>query len=392
MLPQQPYGISCDFLSQVTAMNLWSIMQYKFELMQNTFLEASQQYGVPVSPERMPVHLLMHTSMERCLLESNPFCFNSYIYAQADSDTEPVDFKLDRLSQQLSHNIASKHFICNTILDMHKDFCYKPAEAQTREQSEAAAGCVQLLPNFAVPLTTEQLTLLQTRCSHTQLEELQQACSSLTTLCELAAQQAGPDSPQELLPTSFISDAIAMLSGRQGRGEQTPALHQRPGPSFFSQHGIQQLQLAHLQPIRDFLVEQYQQQGYQFADVSPLLKAPMHADAISALRLHLRQGCTHSAENRQALADLVAALRASELEVLPSQANQNATLRSVCEAWAYEADEFPLSALDPNLACSQYAAVMRIMLQVRPAMPVQHSLVCTCRPKICISVCLFVCV
>ena len=348
-------------------------------MMQNTFLEASQGYGVPASPQRMPVHLLMHTSMERCLLESNTFCFDSYIYAQADSDTAPVEFKLDRLSQQLSHNIASKHFISNTILDMHKDFCYKPAEAQTLEQSEAAAGCVQLPPDFAVPLSTKQLTLLQTHCSHAQLEELQQACSSLATLCELAVQQAGPDSPQELLPTGFISDATAMLSGRQGPDQQSPALHQRPGRSFFSQQGIQQLQLAQLQPVRDFLVEQYQQQGYHFADVSPLLKAPMHADATSALWLRLTQGCTQCPENRQALADLVAALRASELEVLPSQANQNASLHSVCEAWAYEADEFPLSALGPNLACSQYAAVMRIMLQVRPAMLMQHALVCICR-------------
>lgn len=331
--------------------------------MQNTFLEASQEYGVPVSSQRVPVHLLMHTSMERCLLESNPFHFNTYIYAQAASDTAPVDFKLDRLSQLLSHNIASKHFISNTLLDMHKSFCYKPDEAQVHEQSEEAAGFVRLPPTFAVPLSTKQLTLLQTHTSHAQLEELQQASSTLTSLCELAAQQQGPDSPQELVPTAFISDAIAMLAGQQGE-DRTPAPHQRVGQGFFSQHGIQQLQVAHLQPIKNFLVEQYQQQGYQFADVSPLLKAPLHADATSALRQRLTQGCTQSPENRQALAGLVAALRESELTVLPSQANQNATLRSICEAWAYEADEFPLSALDQNLACSQYVAVMLVMLQV----------------------------
>ena len=111
-------------------------------------------------------------------------------------------------------------------------------------------------------------------------------------------------------------------------------------------------------------MEQYQQQGYQFADVSPLLKAPMHADATSALRQRLTQGCTQSPDNRQALTDLVAALRESELTVLPSQASQNATLRSICEAWAYDADEFPLSVLDHKLACNQYVAVMRVMLQV----------------------------
>ena len=332
--------------------------------MQNTFLETSQDYGVPVSSQRIPVHLLMHTSMERCLLESNPFYFNTYVYAQSASDTAPVDFKLDRLSRLLSHNIASKHFISNTLLNLHKSFCYKPDEAQVHEQSEEAAGCVRLPPTFAVPLSTQQLTLLQTHASHAQLEELQQASSTLAALCELAAQQEGADSPQELLPTAFISDAIAMLAGQQGQDQHTAALHQRVGPGFFSQHGIQQLQLAHLQPVRNFLVEQYQQQGYQFADVSPLLKAPMHADATTALRLQLTQGCTQSPENRQALADLVAALRESELEILPSQANQNATLRSICEAWAYEADEFPLSALDQSLACSQYVAVMRVMLQV----------------------------
>ena len=247
---------------------------------------------------------------------------------------------------------------------MHKDFCYKPVEAQTHEQSEEATSQMQLPVAFAVPLSPEQLTLLQTHCSHAQLEELQQASSTLTTICQLAAQQEGNDSPQELLPTGSISEAAAMLSGRQGQHQQPGALHQRSGPGLFNQQGIQQLQLAHLQPIRDFLLEQYRQQGYQFADVSPLLKAPMHADATSALRLRLAQGCTHSPDSRQALADLVAALRAAELEVLPSQANQNATLHSVCEAWAYEADEFPLSALDPGLTCSQYAAVMRVMLQV----------------------------
>lgn len=335
-----------------------------FYLMQNTFLETSQEYGFLISSQRVPVHLLMHTSMERCLLQSNPFHFNTYVYAQAASDTAPVEFKLDRLLQLLSHNIVSKHFISNTILDMHKSFCYKPDEAQMREPFEEAAGCVRLPPTFAVPLSAKQLTLLQTHASHAQLEELQQASGTLAALCELAAQQEGPDSPQELLPTAFISDAVAMLAGQQGQDHHTPALHQRVGPGFFSQHGIQQLQLAQLQPIRDFLVEQYQQQGYQFADVSPLLKAPMHADATSALRQRLTQGCTESPENRQALADLVAALRESELTVLPSQANQNATLRSICEAWMYEADEFPLSALDQSLACSQYVAVMRVMLQV----------------------------
>lgn len=262
-------------------------------ILQNSFLETHQQSE---SPQRLPVHLLMHTSVARYLLESNPFCFDSYIYAQTASDATPVEFNLDRLSQQLSHNIASKPFITNTILDMHKDFCYKPDEAQMHEQS--LEGHVQLPSAFAVPLSTQQLTLLQTHCSHAQLEELQQASSSLTAICELAAAQQGAShSAQELLPTGLIYDAVVMLT-EDGQDQQTPTLHHRPGPGFFNQH---ELQLAHLQPVRDFVVEQYQQQGYQFADVSPLLKAPLPADAASALRLRLTQGCTHSPDKRQDL-------------------------------------------------------------------------------------------
>lgn len=321
------------------------------------FLETAQQGE---SPQDMPVHLLMHTSMERYLLESNPFCFDSYIYAQAASDVAPVEFHLDRLSQQLRHNIASKRFITNTILDMHKDFCYKPDEACTHGQSEEAANHVQLPAAFAVPLSTQQLTLLQAHCSHAQLEELQQASSSLTTICELvAAEQEGSHNAQELLPTGLLHDAVAMLEREQG--QQAPALHQRPRPGFLNQHD---LQLAHLQPVRDFLAEQYRQQGYQFADVSPLLKAPLQADATSALRMRLGQGCTQSPDNRQALAELVAALREVELEVLPGLANQGASIQSVCEEWQYKAAEFPVSALGPDVACSQYASVMGVMLQV----------------------------
>lgn len=78
----------------------------------------------------------------------------------------------------------------------------------------------------------------------------------------------------------------------------------------------------------------------------------------------MAQGCAQDPANRQMLAELVATLREAELEVLPSQASQNATLHAVCEAWAYEANEFPMSAVDPSLPCSQYAAVMRVMLQV----------------------------
>lgn len=355
-------------------------------ILQNSFLETHQQSE---SPQRLPVHLLMHTSVARYLLESNPFCFDSYIYAQTASDATPVEFTLDRLSQQLSHNIASKPFITNTILDMHKDFCYKPDEAQMHEQS--LEGHVQLPSAFAVPLSTQQLTLLQTHCSHAQLEELQQASSSLTAICELAAAQQGAShSAQELLPTGLIYDAVVMLT-EDGQDQQTPTLHHRPGPGFFNQH---ELQLAHLQPVRDFVVEQYQQQGYQFADVSPLLKAPLPADAASALRLRLTQGCTHSPDKRQAFADLVAALRTAELEALPGQANQGASLLSVCEAWDFDAAEFPLSALGPDLACSQYAATMRVMLQVCSA-TAHSSLLCTwvwvpaCMPlwpPVCLSI------
>lgn len=350
----QPY----DSCLRVATQRVVRMSTAVLALLQNTFLEAFQQCE---SPQDMPVHLLTHTSMERYLLETNPFGFNRYIYAQAASDVAPVEFNLDRLSQQLKHNIASKRFITNTILDLHKDFCYKPTDAQTHGQPQEAANHAQLPAAFAVPLSTQQLTLLETHCSHAQLEELQQASSSLATVCELAAAQQGDSqAAQELLPTRLISDAVAMLS-EQGQDQQAPALHQGPGPGFFNQHD---LQLAHLQPVRDFMVEQYRQQGYQFADVSPLLKAPLQAGATSALKLRLAQGCSHSPDNRQALADLVAALRAVELEALPSQANKGASLQSVCKFLEYEAAEFPVSALGPDVACSQYAAVMRVMLQV----------------------------
>lgn len=365
-------------------------------MLQNKFLAVAQQGE---SPQNMPVHLLMHSSMERYLLESNPFSFDTYIYAQAASDAAPVEFHLDRLTQQLCHDISSKRFITNTLLDMHTDFSYKPSEAHPHGQFEEAAENAQLPAAFAVPLSTQQLTLLQTHCSHAQLEELQQASTSLATVCELvAAQREDSQAAEELLPTGFIHDAVAMLE--QGQDQQATALPQRPRPSFLNQQG---LQLAHLQPVRDFLVEQYRQQGYQFADVSPLLKAPLHADAASALRLRLAQGCSHSPDNRQALAELVAALRGIELEVLPGLANQGASLQSVCEEWQYKAVEFPLSAMGPDLACSQYAAVMRVMLQVygrhrqcNSTMQVQgarsasrvslSACLCTCQMCLCQSI------
>lgn len=127
---------------------------------------------------------------------------------------------------------------------------------------------------------------------------------------------------------------------------------------------MQELQLAHLQSIRDFFLEQYQQQGYQFADVSPLLKAPLDVEQTAALKADLAHGVAQDVSNKQALTELVAALREAELDILPSQANQGASLRSVCEAWAYEADEFPVSVIESKLMCSQYVAVMRVMLQV----------------------------
>lgn len=97
--------------------------------------------------------------------------------------------------------------------------------------------------------------------------------------------------------------------------------------------------------------------------MSPLLKAPLTPDLQADLKSRLGAACTQDPSNRQMLAELVATLRDGELETLPAQANQGTSLRSVCEAWAYDADEYPVSALG-GLACSQYEAVMKIMLQV----------------------------
>ena len=122
-----------------------------------------------------------------------------------------------------------------------------------------------------------------------------------------------------------------------------------------------------------FFLEQYQQQGYQFADVSPLLKAPLGVEQAAALKADLADGIAQGVSNKQALTELVAALREAELDILP---NQGASLRSMCEAWAYEADEFPVSVIDSNLMCSQYVAVMRVMLQVTFLTALLHAADC----------------
>ena len=335
-------------------------------LLQNDFLEKAEQHGLSHSPDSMPVHLLTHSSMEQYLLVGNPFQFDSYVYSQVTSDISPVEFDLDQLTQQVAEVIASKRFIKNTLPSMHKDFCYKQSPAQHSYDTHIAQPATELPAAFAVPLNPQQLNALKTHCSHVQLEELQQVSSALATLSQIVLQQDFTDASQGYLPSGVIADAVATVGERP---DAVSAVQHRPISSFFSKQGIQELRLAHVKPVSDFVHELHQQQGYQFADISPVLKAPMSAEQTASLKLQLSQGCRQELHNTQALTILVATLREAELNTLPSQANQGATIRSVCEAWAYEANEFPVSVLDEQLMCSQYVAAMSIMLQVR------HSLV-----------------
>ncbi|KAL0023291.1 hypothetical protein WJX77_003895 [Trebouxia sp. C0004] len=347
-------------------------------MLQNNFLEEAQEHGLPHTLASMPVHLLTHSSMDQYLLQSHPFHFDSYVYSQVGSDATPLVFDLERLTHLVAQNLASKRFITNTILGLHKNFCYKQHEVE-----DIAAGHAQQRHNalpapFAAPLSPDQLNALRTHCSHVQLEELQQLTSILDALSQLAAQLHDSQDPQELDPAGYIKDAAASLAG----SEEQASTAQRQTASLFQKHGVQELQLAHLQPIRDFFLEQYQQQGYQFADVSPLLKAPLGVEQTTALKADLAHGSAQDVSNKQALTELVAALREAELNILPSQANQGASLRSVCEAWAYEADEFPVSVINSKLTCSQYVAIMRVMLQVLR----EDEDCCLVQPKVWVEV------
>ncbi len=330
-------------------------------VVQNNFLENAQEHGLPQTLASMPVHLLTHSSMDQYLLQSHPFHFDSYVYSQVGSDTTPLEFNLERLTHLVAQNLASKRFITNTILGLHKNFCYKQPEVEDMAAGQAQQRHDALPAPFAAPLSPDQLNALRTHCSHVQLEELQQLTSVLDALSQLAAQLHDSQVLQELDPAGYIKNAAASLAGSEALQAST-AQHQTA--SLFQKHGVQELQLAHLQPIRDFFLEQYHQQGYQFADVSPLLKAPLGVEQTAALKADLAHGVAQDVSNKRALTELVAALREAELDILPSQANQGASLRSVCEAWAYEADEFPVSVINSKLMCSQYVAVMRVMLQV----------------------------
>lgn len=307
------------------------------------------------------MHLLTHSSTDQYLLQSCSPLFDSHLYSQVVSDTAPVEFDLEHLSQQVAQHVASKRFITNTIQGLHRNFCYKQPDQDTVGQ-QVVHGAENLPAAFAVPLSSQQLSTLRAHCSHLQLEELQQMTSALHALGQIAAQPDTSQDPQQLLPTQLIQDAAAAFAGEGAQQSSKPP--QRQTASLFQKHGVQELQLAHLQPVRDFFLEQHHQQGYQFADVSPLLKAPLGAEDTAALKARLAHGCTQDPSYKQALTQLVATLREAELEILPKQASQGATLRLVCEAWAYEVDEFPVSVMATTLMCSQYVAVMRVMLQV----------------------------
>lgn len=327
------------------------------------------------------MHLLTHSSTDQYLLQSQSSLFDSYLYSQVISDTAPVEFDLEHLSQQVAQHVASKRFITNTIQGLHRNFCYKQPDQDTVGQ-QVVHGADRLPTAFAVPLSSQQLSTLRAHCSHLQLEELQQMTSVLHALGQFAAQPETSQDPQQLLPTQLIKNAAASFA-REGAQQSSKEAPQRQTASLFQKHGVQELQLAHLQPVRDFFLEQHHQQGYQFADVSPLLKAPLGAEDTAALKARLAHGCTQDPSNKQALTQLVATLREAELETLPKQASQGATLHLVCEAWAYEADEFPVSVMATTLMCSQYVAVMRVMLQVGVGTALETISACNKLPCIC---------
>ena len=314
--------------------------------------------------------------MEQYLLDSQPFKFDSYIYSQVVSDVAPLEFDLVQLQGKLAQNLASKRFITDTFLGMHKNFSYRQL-AEAAPTGENAGPVSEDLPAaYALPLSPDQRTHLMTHIGHMQLEELQEITGILDALGLLAAQQQEGQHQHAMSPADLVKDAV---STHADRGAQSASAPPRRPSGFFARHRLQELKLAHLQPLRDFFRQQYQQQGYQFADMSPLLKAPLTPDLQADLKSRLGAACTQDPSNRQILAELVATLRDAELETLPAQANQGTSLRSVCEAWAYDADEFPVSALG-DLSCSQYEAVMKIMLQVSPQCPYVACTACCVVP------------
>ncbi len=348
---------------------------------QNTFLDKAESYGLPHAPGRLALQLLADVSTEQYLLDKQPFGFVRYVYSQVTSDFAPLEFDLARLSRRIAHNIAGKHHIQNTLDEMYKAFCYKQAAAQSDTEEQGQLAQVELPTAFAQPLSKQQLNALRARGSSVQLEELQRVFGLLDALAQQIhhhvssasnAADVHDQQPQHLTPDASIKQSLTTLMGDHAAADQydreeLPFVQPSHVVHFFNEHGLQELQLQHLQPVLQFFTELYYQQEYQFANVSPLLKAPLSLDQADGLQLQLSEACLQMPSNAERLRELAASLRESELLIITDQASKGSTLHRVCVDCGFEPDEFPLTAIDVDLLCSQYVSIMKIVLQVRHA-------------------------
>lgn len=350
---------------------------YLLLLLQNDFLDKAQSYGLPQTPGTLPVHLLADISTSQYLLDPQPFGFVRYVYSQVTSDAAPLEFDLANLSRRVAYSLAGKQRIQNTLDDIYKDFCYKQAVPALNAEASGQLQGMPLPHAFAQPLDEQQLSALRARCSTVQLEELQRVSGLLEALVQQVVQQAStPDhmtadnqASQALTPDASIKHSLTSLMGHDALADQqyrdnVPFAQSSPVVHLFSERGLQELCLAHLQAVLQFFKDLYNQQDYQFANVSPFLKAPLTADQADALMQQLSGGCAEEPANAEGLRELAAVLREAELLVISEQAGKGSTLHHVCALWGYEPEDFPLKAIGAELLCSQYVAVMKIMLQV----------------------------
>ena len=346
-------------------------------LLQNDFLDKAQGYGLPQTMGTLPVHLLADISTSQYLLDPQPFGFVRYVYSQVTSDVAPLEFDLASLSRRVAYSLAGKQRIRNTLGDVFKDFCYKQAVPALNAQALGQPQGMPLPQAFCQHLDEQPLSALRARCSNVQLEELQRVSGLLEALVQQVAQQASMadhitadnQASQALTPDASIKHSLTSLMGHDVAADQqerdnVPFVQPSPVMHLFSERGLQELCLAHLQAVSHFFRDLYNQQDYQFANVSPFLKAPLTADQADVLMQQLSGGCAEGPANAEGLRELAAVLREGELLVISEQAGKGSTLHHVCALWGFEPEDFPLTAIGAELLCSQYVAVMKIMLQV----------------------------
>ena len=344
---------------------------------QNDFLDKAEGHGLPQAPGSMPITLLADISTEQYLLDKHPFGFVRYVYSQVTSDVAPLDFDLAHLSRRVASNIAGKMRIQNNLDWAYSGFCYKQPAAEAEDAAQAGhQQLAQLPPAFAQPLSEQQMHALRAHCSSVQLEELQQLFSLLHALTQQILQQSIAAEPevelgQSLLPVTSIKDALSTLMGHSEAAAHMDAdvlPLTRPAATLhvFDAHGLQELCLENLQPVVQFFTKLYHQQEYQFANVSPLLKAPLTAEQADALQQHLTEECMRDPANAQHVRELAALLRVKTSCWSSLSKQARVPLHQVCTSgWEYEPDSFPLTAISETVLCSQYVAVMKIMLEVR---------------------------